>query len=151
MRKASILVAMWGLLASTVAAQVTISTEDHYPIRGEATHVIVEDGTGPVEGALVQVEYRPNSSTARTETLDPTDESGMTAWTPADAGLARLTMSGPDAPEGSKAVSIRYTRFAASGVAIMAFAGLFLFGGAGYGMMLLLRERKVPEEEPPST
>lgn len=151
MRKGVIFIALLLALSATPMAAVTIVTDDHYPIVGEATTVSVEDETGPMEGAIVQVEYRPNSSTARTETLDPTDESGITSWTPAGAGLARISVIGPDGPTGTVAVSVRYTGFEPSGIVIMLLAGLFLFGGAGYGMSLLLREQKAPPEEPPST
>lgn len=152
MRK-SMLPALFLLLcpALTLSGAVTITTDDDYPIGGEITTVSVEDETGPVEGAIIQVEYRPNSSTARTETLFPTDESGMTSWTPAGAGLARLSVTGPDGPISTVAVSVRYTRFEPAGIAIMLFAGIFLFGGAGFGMALLFREQKAPAEEPPST
>lgn len=139
------------LSTSTALAQVSIRTDEQYPIRGEGTHVIVEDETGPMAGAIVQIEYRPNSSTARTETLEPTDQSGMTAWTPRDAGLVRISVTGPEGTIATTAVSIRFTRFEAGGIGIMLFAGLFLFGGAGYGMWLLMREQKLPPEEPPST
>ena len=149
MRKTAIAIIL-SVIATTGGA-VTISTEDPYPVRGEPTTVIVEDEGGPVGGVVVQVEYRPNSSTARTVTLPPTDPSGLADWTPEDAGLARLSASGPEGPEGTVAISIRFVRFEAAGIAIMLFAGLFLFGGAGYGMSLLLREQKAPEEEPPST
>lgn len=151
MHKNAALVVFVLLLTANTAAAVTIVTDDQYPVRGEPTTVTIEDETGPMEGALVQVEYRPNSSTPRTETLTPTDESGMTSWTPADAGLARLSIIGPDGPIESVAVSVRYTGFELSGIAIMLFAGIFLFGGAGYGMSLLLKEQKAPAEEPPST
>lgn len=137
--------------ALTLAGAVTIATEDPYPLGGEPTTVSVEDDSGPVEGAIIQVEYRPNSSTARTETLVPTDESGTTFWTPAGAGLARLSVTGPDGPTGTVAVSVRYTRFEPGGVGIMLFAGIFLFGGAAWGMALLFSEQKTPADEPPST
>jgi hypothetical protein len=139
------------MLALEASAAVSIRTDESYPIRGETINVTTEDETGPLEGAIVQVEYRPNSSTPRTETLEPTDESGMTSWTPSGAGLARLSVVGPDGPTGTIAVSVRYTSFEPGGIAIMLFAGLFLFGGAAYGMFLLLNEKKVPAEEPPST
>lgn len=151
MRKTLILVIFLAACAAETMAAVTIVTDDQYPTRGETIAVIAEDETGPLEGAIIQVEYRPNSSTSRTETLGPTDESGMTSWTPAAAGLARLSVTGPDGPTGTIAVSVRYTGFEPAGIGIMLFAGLFLFGGAAFGMGLLLRERKAPAEEPPST
>lgn len=151
MRKSGILViALLALAAETMAA-VSLTTDHPYPIVGETTNVIAEDESGPLEGAIIQVEYRPNSSTSRTVTLTPTDESGMTLWTPAGAGLARLSVTGPDGPTGTIAVSVRYTGFEPSGIAIMLFAGTFLFGGAAYGMKLLISEQKAPAEEPPST
>lgn len=151
MRKSGILViALLALAAETMAA-VSLTTDHPYPIVGETTNVIAEDESGPLEGAIIQVEYRPNSSTSRTVTLTPTDESGMTLWTPAGAGLARLSVTGPDGPTGTIAVSVRYTGFEPSGIAIMLFAGIFLFGGAAYGMKLLISEQKAPAEEPPST
>lgn len=151
MRRVLLLVLVVASAASSAFPEVTIATEDEYPVRGETTGVTVEDETGPVEGAIIQVEYRPNSSTARTETLLPTDESGITEWTPAGAGLARLSVTGPEGPAGTVAVSVRYTGFEPGGIAIMLFAGIFLFGGAAYGMSLLFREHKAPAEEPPST
>lgn len=139
------------LAATALHGEVRIEVEDPYPIRGDSTLVMVTDESGPVEGAIVQVEYRPNSSTARTETLEPTDQSGTTSWAPRDPGLARLSVSGPEGSTGTMAISVRFTTFPVSGIAIMLFAGLLLFGGAGFGMSLLMRERKMPADEPPST
>lgn len=151
MRRWSLIVVVISMVTLSAFAELQISTVDPYPIRGDVTGIVVQDENGPVAGAVVQVEYRPNSSTARTESLPPTDASGKTEWTPADAGLARLSVKGPEGPEGTVAISVRFVRFEPAGIAIMIFAGLFLFGGAGYGISLLLREQKVPAEEPPST
>jgi hypothetical protein len=131
-----------------LAAQPAITTDEVYPVRGQQVTVFVTDGDEPVAGALIEVLYRPNSSTLFTEMLQPADEAGVTSWTPRDAGLANLSLMGPDGPEARISVSIRFDRFEARGWIIMLFAGIFLFGGAALGMLTLLREGKLPEHEP---
>lgn len=131
-----------------LAAQPEITTDEVYPVRGQQVTVFVTDGGEPVAGALIEVLYRPNSSTSFTEMLQPADESGVTSWTPRDAGLANLSLMGPEGPVASSSVSIRFVRFEARGWIIMVFAGIFLFGGAALGIVTLLREGKLPQQEP---
>jgi hypothetical protein len=140
------LVLLVGVTAAN--AQPAITIDEVYPVRGQQVTVFVTDAGEPVAGALVEVLYRPNSQTSFTEMLQPADEAGVTSWTPRDAGLANLSLMGPEGPETSTSVSIRFPRFEARGWIIMIFAGVFLFGGAALGMATLMREGKLPEQEP---
>ncbi|MBW3565297.1 MAG: hypothetical protein KY459_11270 [Acidobacteria bacterium] len=141
------------LVASPLSAEVAITVADTYPLFGEPVTVTVADDGVPVGSATVSAEYRPNSRTMVAEAIGTTDASGNVEWTPSDAGLVRLTAiaAGSEEAIASKAVSVRYVSFPIEGILTMLIAGIILFGGAGLGMSILMREEKIPEEEPPST
>lgn len=141
------------LVAMSLSAEVSIEVADTYPLFGEPVTITITDDGVPVGSATVSAEYRPNSRTMVAEPVGTTDAFGNVEWTPSDAGLVRLTATAADSEEASasKAVSVRYVSFPLEGILTMLIAGIILFGGAGLGMSVLMREEKIPEEEPPST
>ena len=136
------------------ASAQSIELDEQYPMRQQPQRLVVmDDAQQPVQAALVTVRYRPNSQTSSTETLAPTGIDGSVSWTPRDAGIVTLearTSAGGETPVATRDVAVRFERFPPAGLAIMIFAALVLFGGAGFGMVMLLRS-PLPEEEPPST
>lgn len=134
-------------------AAVEIELGDESPLRGEPVAVTVRDAGGvPIAGARLEAHYRPNSQTAFREPLPPTDAAGRTEWTPRDAGIVTVEMLDPAGGPATASVNtaVRFGRFPLRGIVVMALAGLLLFGGAGFGMRMLLAEGP-PTVEPPST
>lgn len=136
---------------SGLDAAPSISVEPPYPLRQQHSTIRVEREGVPVEGMVVEALYRPNSQTSFSERLDPTDANGTTSWTPRDAGIVTLSAKDASGADTSAHVAVRYGTFPLPGVIVMIVAGLLLFGGASLGFVMLLREQRVPEEEPPST
>ncbi len=79
------------------------------------------------------VTYRPSSRIARTETI-PVGPGGRVAWTPAQAGVASLSVDGGPA----RNVSVRFAGTPWRGVFVLVAAGTILFGGAGFGLSRIL-------------
>lgn len=146
-------------VALTARAEVTVTTDDERPLRGEVVRLHVLDDGAPAPGHQVVAVYRPNSQTEHRERLPAVDASGTVLWTPRDAGPVTLEVWPPDVevdvdgdPLLSLTVAVRYGGFPASGMLIMILAGLLLFGGATTAFILLLRPPShIPAEEPPST
>jgi hypothetical protein len=146
--------------AGEIVLPPTPPYERPYPLLGEPIRVAVRDeGDHPVAGAVVEVVYRPNSSTSHTAALPPTDAAGVTRWTPAYAGIVALTArTGPE-PDGEASaeiatarVAVRYGGFPPSGLLVMLVAGVLLFGGAALGFVKLLGgPGPPPTTEAPST
>lgn len=140
------------LVIPSFAAAQSIEIEEQYPMRRQPQRLVVMQQARPLAGAVVTARYRPNSQTSFTETLPPTDRDGSVTWTPRDAGIVTLearTAAAGETPVATLDVAVRFEQFPPSGLAIMIFAALVLFGGAGFGMAMLLRG-PMPDE-PPST
>ncbi len=95
-----------------------------------AIQVKAEDGTlTPAAGAKVTATYRPNAHKAVTRTWDvgQTDSSGHLAWSPRDAGVAKITATlGEDS--WSQQISVLFDPYPKSGIIIMLLAGCTLMG-----------------------
>ncbi len=150
--RVSVLTLCLTALPSPVSAQ-SIELDEQYPMREQPQRVVVMRDGRPLPGVVVTARYRPNSETSFTETLAPTDSAGSVLWTPRDAGIVTLEARAStvdEAPIATHDVAVRFERFPPAGLAIMIFAALLLFGGAGFGMTMLLRG-PLPEDRPPST
>lgn len=137
---------------AVAAGAVELRLDDPSPLRGEpATVTVTEDGR-PLAGARLEALYRPNSQTSFRESLPATDAAGASVWTPRDAGIVTLAVlpAGDGSPLATHTVAVRFGSFPGLGVAVMIFAGLLLFGGAAFGLVMLLSEGP-PAIEPPST
>jgi hypothetical protein len=142
------------------AAGPAIVADDERPLRGQVVRLTVTEDGRPAAGARVTAVYRPNSQTQHEAELAPVDSSGTVLWTPEYTGPVTLevrpagTPSGDGEPPAAAAltVAVRYGGLPASGLFIMVLAGVLLFGGAAWAMILLLRPPDhIPEIEPPST
>lgn len=90
----------------------------------------------------VEVVWRENSAAPDTVALDAAGTSFV--WRPLHAGVARIVaVRGADRIEQN--VSVRYSRYPASGLFVLAFAGMLLFGGAARAMGRLLGEERPGE------
>ena len=141
-RRGSIWLALLVTAALAMPAPAAeLATADRYPLRGETTTITVtDDGGSPMAGLEIEALYRPNSVTARTETIATTGPDGSVSWTPRDAGIVALTARRGDEQVALQNIAVRFGSFPASGIAILLLAGILLFGGAAYGFRALLRD-----------
>lgn len=153
MRKA-VLMAVLVIAGREATADLAFELSKSAPLTGERVVVTVFRDGAPVEGGTIEALYRPNSETSRLEAVGRTDRTGAVEWTPSEPGIVNLTIES-EGEQLTDSVSVRFGRFPLSGIAIMIFAGLILFGGAFVGLRNLLSEgaigEEVLEEEPPST
>lgn len=94
----------------------------------------------------VVVTYRPNSIIAQRDTIRIGGFDSV-KWTPKRAGVVRIGL--PDG--GGQNVSVQFTGVPLSGLLILIFAGLILFGGAVFAMRKLLEDDAplvMPEDMP---
>lgn len=133
MRLSLLLLALALPTSRAVAQDITDITPDA-PVRGEPVRVTFSE---PAD--TVTVTYRPGAITASTETFTP----GATSFefTPERAGVVAVTAGGT-----SQNLSVRFQRAPGAGIAVMALAGLILFGGAVLSLRMLLAEG--PEADP---
>jgi hypothetical protein len=138
--------------AQPAAPELTAATP--YPLRGEPVEIRLTGAGRPMPGVAIRATYRPNSETAHTEEIGLTGADGTLRWTPEVAGVVTLQAMGAAgaAPLASAQVAVRFGSFPPLGLAVMVFAAVLLFGGAGLGFWLLLRPpAHPPATEPPST
>ena len=137
-------IAIVALAASLVGQSPSVVVEgiptasDRFPIAGQQTVVSLSDG----EPTGVSVTYRPSSLVSRVVELEPSDD-GVWSWTPDAAGLAELQVTyDRDGAEhtATRTVSVGFASVVDSGVLVMVFAGLVLFGGAFVSIRALLRD-----------
>lgn len=141
------------LLASVIlAAPVTraaaagrIDTGDQYPVVGKETIIHVRDSSGRlIEGALIDITYRPESQVEKLVSLGATNQAGIVRWTPEDAGVVTIAASWTEndstVATGTRNVSVRFASLPVNGLAIMILAGLLLLGGSAVHFIRLLRE-----------
>ena len=93
-------------------------------------------------GDTLLVTYRPNSSIAHREQLVLTP--GTRDWTPREAGVVRLAVSGGAAQN----VSVRYDETPVAGLFVLIVAGLILFGGAAFAFRKLFGADGPPDTAP---
>lgn len=156
---AALLVALLAAAPAGAEGELSISTENERPLRGEVVRLRVTEDGEPAAGAQVVAVYRPASNTEHREVLEPVDSSGQVLWTPDDAGPVKLEvrpegadLGADEAPGAELIVAVRFGRFPPQGLLIMVLAGILLFGGAATAFALLLRPPShAPTEEPPST
>jgi len=128
------------VLSLSFADLLTLSGGE--PVEGRA--IRLELGPGAPDASFLKVVYRPNSETSVEEELRPFKADGSVMWTPAHPGIASLiVVDAGGRTAGSKDVAIRFAGIPAYGIAVMLLAGLLLFGGAGWSLVLALRRMPV--------
>lgn len=133
-------------VASAPAAELDLDQE--FPVVGQIMTVTVS-GSGGAEDLDLWVVYSPNSETSTEEKIGGVPVLGEVPWTPARSGIA--TVSVRDASGqilAAENVAILFESTPSSGVMVMIFAGILLFGGAGFSMRSVLASG-VPEHAPP--
>ena len=134
------------LLASAARpglADVSISLADDFPEVGAQRVVTVSGLDGG--GYSLWVVYSPTSETQEEVEIGPIPDAGAVSWTPLRPGIATLSVrDGSGATVAVKNVAILFSSTPGSGVLVMIFAGLLLFGGAGLSMWRVLREGVPP-------
>jgi len=118
---------------------VELSFEDDFPIVGRTETVTVE-GIATGAGLGLWVVYSPNSETSTEEEIGVVPTTGKVAWTPSRSGIATVSVRGADGGVvASENVAILFAKTPRTGVMVMAFAGVLLFGGAGYSLRRVLK------------
>lgn len=89
---------------------------------------------------LLQVTYRPNSETEKREKPRSFEEGGRLMWTPTEPGLATLTVMNKGGESlASLEIGVCFSETPAWGIIVMVLAGLLLFGGAGFSLVIALK------------
>ncbi len=146
MRKMMFTVVLLTFFGATGVA-VELTFEDDFPIVGREETVTVsgQPTTGPL---VLSVVYSPNSETSTEEEIGVVPADGKVPWTPSRSGIATVAVrDGSGAAVAAENVAILFDRTPSSGVLVMIFAGVLLFGGAGYSLRSVLRSG-VPETAP---
>lgn len=126
---------------------VELSFEDDFPIVGRTETVTVKEAETDVSLHLWVI-YSPNSETRTEEEIGFIPTTGEVAWTPSRSGIATVTARGDDGGVvASENVAILFAQTPVAGVMVMLFAGVLLFGGAGYSLRRVLKSG-VPEVAP---
>ncbi len=127
---------------------IELAFEDDFPIVGRTETVTVE-GAGTGVDLRLWVIYSPNSETSTEEEIGVVPATGEVEWTPSRSGIATVSVRGDEgAVVTSENVAIIFAETPMAGVMVMIFAGLLLFGGAGFSMRSVLSSG-VPEQLPP--
>jgi hypothetical protein len=148
MKRSVITVLVLICVASAPAAAAELSIATDFPIVGKPVTVSVS-GTGPTEALELRVVYAPNSETQTVEEIGRFSPGGTVDWNPRRFGIATLTATDETGEmAATENVAILPAAAPPGGVLVMLFAGVLLFGGAGYSLRSVLRSG-VPEQMPP--
>jgi hypothetical protein len=146
--KTTIIFLVLAVFASGPAMAGEIAVDGSFPIVGEPMVLSVSD-VGRPENHTLRVVYAPNSETQTVEEIGRLSADGTIAWNPERFGIATLTVT-DDAGStvATENVAILPAETPAGGVLVMIFAGILLFGGAGWSLRSVLASG-VPEQLPP--
>lgn len=118
---------------NTTVANIRISEDVLY--KDQTVTVTIDE---PVD--TIVITYRPNSQVTTTAYLTSSEPASSFEWTPAEAGVVAI-----QAGSSATTVSVRFQGISWSGIAIMAIAGILLFGGSTFAFRLLMYG-KTPED-----
>lgn len=125
-----------------------LSLDGEFPIVGKGETVSLT-GVENAENLRLWVIYSPNSETQTEEEIGRFSSAGAITWNPTRFGIATLSVrddqGGVVATEN---VAILFSKTPGSGVLVMIFAGVLLFGGAAFSLRSVLRSG-VPQHAPP--
>lgn len=142
MKNLGLLVFILAIAAGSAAGQGTLDFNGQEPEEGKPMTVSLTGAEAA--GASLAVLYRPNSATEKYDEAGPfvLDEAGRVEWTPRFPGIATLTVTDSQAQVlAAKDVAIRFSAVPVAGITVMILAGILLFGGAGYSLVLALRQQ----------
>lgn len=127
------------LVIHTPIARASIEVSNQKPEVGERLTL-----TFPVPVDTLTVTYRPNSSVSKTEVVAINPPATSVEWASKEAGLVALAYmdkTQEDPQRVSKNMSVRFQGVSGSGIVVMLFAGVVLFGGAATAFRTLFREQ----------
>ena len=120
-------------LAAGAYAGWSIELAKDFPVRGEPVELFVTPPDGEAcSSAQVSVTYRPNSKTEKEVVIGSPQAACELTWIPEDPGIVRITVKVNGKTEAEKRASVRFAKTPASGIVILIFAGLVLYGGIAY-------------------
>lgn len=121
------LVLLSSCITGVRAAELTVDVD--HPTRGETVRVRISGVDDPTQVEL-SAAYRPGSATEDVIPVGRFGADGSVAWTPAIAGLSRLSALGGDGTAvTTRDVAVRFDSSPPLGILILLVAGLLLFGG----------------------
>ena len=121
------------------ALAIDLALDDDFPVIGKDQNVSVS-GVERTDSLRLWVIYSPNSETQTEEEIGRFSSVGSMTWNPTRSGIA--TLSARDDQGGVVAtenVAILFAKTPGSGVLVMLFAGVLLFGGAAFSLRSVLR------------
>lgn len=127
------------LMAFCPPARASIEVSQVSPDVGERISL-----TFSVPVDTLTITYRPNSSVAKTEILVNNPPATTMEWASKEPGLVSLSYldkSGGNAQRVRRDLSVRFDGISFSGIAVMLFAGIILFGGAATAFRTLFQEQ----------
>jgi hypothetical protein len=148
MRTGLVLSFVVAVLAFTPVGAQELSVDGDFPIVGEPVTVSFNPN-GSSGDLILRVVYAPNSETSSVEEIGRVSADGSVEWTPGRFGIATLKLTdGAGDTIAVENVAVLPDGAPATGVLVMLFAGILLFGGAGVSLRSVLRSG-VPEQMPP--
>lgn len=125
------------MIAVESSAEIAIDTK--FPVVGSESNINISNIPDPSSAKLVVI-YRPNSATEVKNTAGTFSTGGTIKWVPKNPGIATLLVT--DSKGGElirKNVATRFESAPVTGLLVMFFAGMLLFGGAGYSLTQALK------------
>ncbi|MFH2001764.1 MAG: hypothetical protein ABIK28_18915 [Planctomycetota bacterium] len=118
-----------------------ITLSKPFAVVGEPITIDFESAN-PADTEL-HITYQPNSATEKKEIAGAFDQDGTRVWEPLYPGLATLQVKNKGGDLlASLEIAICFSEIPKSGIGVMLFAGLLLFGGAGLSLYFALRKIK---------
>ena len=142
--KMAMVLALCLVMSGGAAPAADLTLDDEFPVVGR-DQVVSISGVEGREDLNLWVIYSPNSATQTEVEIGRFSTGGTIAWNPERFGIA--TLSARDSEGRSIArenVAVLFERTPVAGMMVMIFAGLLLFGGAGFSLRSVLRSG-VPE------
>ena len=135
-------------LSGGPALAIDLTLDDDFPMVGKDQNVSLT-GADRVGDLWLWVIYSPNSETQTEEKIGRFSSGGAMIWNPTRFGIATLSARNDEGMAvATENVAILFAETPGSGVLVMLFAGLLLFGGAGLSLRSVLRSG-VPQHVPP--
>lgn len=136
-----------GLVLGPVSA-AELAMDDEFPVVGQDREVSVS-GVERAEDLVLWVVYSPTSETSTEEEVGRFSTDGTVTWSPSRFGIATLSAR-DDAGQvvAAENAAILFAETPGTGVLVMIFAGVLLFGGAAFSLRSVLASG-VPEQLPP--